>query len=161
MRTDGIIGWYVLMIGLALVIGYTPVRAEERVVPTSAIVPPTHTGTVVSATNTVVAPTSTTTPSGNVSGTQTAVVVATQTAAVAATQTAAVNRSATATLTPGASATAVVVTSTVKPTQTQPGKLPETGITDGIEVWQNQPLIVVMIVTGVLGLAFLFYGQRH
>jgi len=135
MRTDGIIGWYVLMIGLALVIGYTPVRAEDRVVPTSAIVPPTHTATVVSATNTIIAPTSTTTPSGNVSGTQTAVVVATQ--------------------------TAVVATSTVKPTQTQPGKLPPTGITDGIEVWQNQPLIVVMIVTGVLGLAFLFYGQRH
>lgn len=153
MRTDGIIGWYVLMIGLALVIGYTPVRAEDRVVPTSAIVPPTHTATVVSATNTVVAPTSTTTPSGNVSGTQTAVVVATQTAAA--------NQSATATLTPVASATAVVATSTVKPTQTQPGKLPQTGITDGIEVWQNQPLIVVMIVTGVLGLAFLFYGQRH
>jgi hypothetical protein len=34
-------------------------------------------------------------------------------------------------------------------------------VIDGIEVWQNQPLVVVMAVTGLLGLAFLFYSQRN
>lgn len=159
MRTGGVIILWLLMLGLMLTLGYTPIMAREMlVVPTSAIVPPTFTPvtspTVVPATNTVV-PTSV--QSGNVSGTQTAV--------VAATQTAAANLTATpvATATTGATSTAIVivVTSTPQPTKTQPGRLPNTGVIDSIEVWQNQPLVVVMAVTGLLGLAFLFYSQRN
>lgn len=150
MRTGGIILW-LLMLGLTLTLEYTPIMAREMlVVPTSAIVPPTFTPvtspTVVPATNTVV-PTSV--PGGNVSGTQTAVANLTATPV--------------ATATTGATSTAIVivVTSTPQPTKTQPGRLPNTGVIDGIDVWQNQPLVMVMAVTGLLGLAFLFYSQRN
>jgi hypothetical protein len=106
------------------------------------------------ATSTVV-PTSTTAPSGNVGGTQTAVVAATQTAAANLTTTPVATTAATNT------AIIIVVTNTPQPTKAQPGRLPNTGITDGFDVWQNQPLVVVMAVTGLLGLAFLFYSQRN
>lgn len=163
MRTGGVIMLWLMMLGLTLTLGYTPILARDvMVVPTSAIVPPTFTPvaspTAGVATNTVV-PTSTPAPSGDIGGTQTAIVGATQTAAANLTAT------PVATSTMGATSTAIVivVTSTPPPTQTQtqPGRLPNTGITDGIEVWQNQPLVVVMAVTGLLGLAFLFYGQRN
>lgn len=159
MRTGGIIILWLVMLGLTLTVGYTPIQARDAmVVPTSAIVPPTFTPTVSPtagvATNTVV-PTSV--PSGNTSGTQTAVVAVTQTAIanqnLTTTPTATTVRTATAII--------IVITNTPQPTQTQPGRLPNTGIIDGIEVWQNQPLVVVMAVTGLLGLAFLFYGQRN
>lgn len=159
MRTGGVIILWLLMVGLTLTVGYTPILARDvMVVPTSAIVPPTYTPTITptaaAATNTVV-PTSV--PSGNTSGTQTAV--------VAVTQTAIANQNLTttpvATTVSTATAIIVVVTNTPQPTQTQPGRLPTTGVTDGVEVWQNQPLVLVMAVTGLLGLAFLFYGQRH
>jgi hypothetical protein len=94
-----------------------------------------------------------------VSGTQTALALM-----AAMTQTAAANQNLTATATqPMITNTAIVivVTSTPVPTAVQPSRLPNTGITDGIEVWQNQPLVVVMAITGLLGLAFLFYGQRN
>jgi len=166
MRTGGISILWLLMLGLTLIVGYTPTLAREAmVVPTSAIVPPTHTPTssptAAAATNTVV-PTSTTVPSGNVSGTQTAVVAVTQTAVANQNLTATAMQTPVATVT-GATQTAIiiVVTSTPQPTHTQPGRLPNTGIVDGLEVWQNQPLVVVMAVTGLLGLAFLFYGQRN
>lgn len=159
MRTGRIIKLWLLMFGLTLTLGYTPILAREHmVVPTSAIVPPTYTPTIsptaAVATNTV-APTSV--PSGNVSGTQTAVAAVTQTAL--ANQ----NLTTTPVATTGATATAIiiVVTSTPQPTQVQPNRLPNTGISDGIDVWQNQPLVVVMAVTGILGLAFLVYGQRN
>jgi hypothetical protein len=146
------------MLGLTLTLGYTPTMARDvMVVPTSAIVPPTFTPTVsptaAAATNTSVP---TNTSGSNTSGTQTAVVAITQTAVASLTV------MPTATVGTGATNTAIVivVTSTPQPTQTQPGRLPNTGITDGIAVWQNQPLVVVMAVTGILGLAFLVYGQR-
>lgn len=159
MRIGTIIMLWLLVWGVAITIGNTSVRAQERVVPTSAIVPPTYTATAVvsTATNTAVAATSTTVPSGSTSGTQTAVAMVTQTALANQNLTA----TATATPTAAASSTAVVATATIKPTQTQPNRLPNTGIIDGRAVWQNQPLVVVMVVTGVLGLAFLFYGQRN
>lgn len=145
MRTGALIILWLLMVGLTLTQGNIPSYAREMaVVPTSAIVPPTYTAvaspTVVVATSTVVA-------GGNVSATQTA---AAQTATATATAV-------------GATSTAIVivVTSTPVPTAAQPGRLPNTGVVDGIEVWQNQPLVLVMAVTGILGLVFLFYGQRH
>jgi hypothetical protein len=162
MHTGGVSILWLMMLGLTLALGYTPIMAQEvMVVPTSAIVPPTYTPTIsptgMVATNTVV-PTSIS--SGNTSATQTAVVANTQTAIVVATQTAVVN----VTATPAAvtsTAVMIAVTSTPQPTQVQPGRLPNTGIIDGSEVWLNHPLVVVMAVTGLLGLAFLFYGQRH
>lgn len=157
MRTGGIIILWLLMLGLT--IGYSPVLAQEvMVVPTSAIVPPTFTPTVsptaVAATSTT-APTSV--PNNNQSITQTAIVAATQTAVANLTATPVVTSTTAATST----AIVVVVTNTPQPTQVQPGRLPNTGIIDGIDAWQNQPLVVVMAVTGLLGLAFLFYGQRN
>jgi len=164
MRTGGISILWLLMFGLTLALGYTPILARDAmVVPTSAIVPPTFTPTASAtpapATNTVVVPTNTAIASGDVSGTQTALALM-----AAMTQTAAANQNLTATATqPMITNTAIVivVTSTPVPTAVQPSRLPNTGITDGIEVWQNQPLVVVMAITGLLGLAFLFYGQRN
>lgn len=153
MRTGGIIKLWLLMFGLTLTLGYTPILAREHmVVPTSAIVPPTFTPVVsptgVVATSTVVGATSTVVAGGNVSATQTA---------------AAQSATATVAQTVGATNTAIVivVTSTPVATASQPGRLPNTGVVDGVEVWQNQPLVLVMAVTGVLGLVFLFYGQRQ
>ena len=166
MRTGGIIILWLLMLGLTLTVGYTPILARDAmVVPTSAIVPPTFTPTIsptgVVATNTVVPPSATVvptnTPSGNTGGTQTAVAAVTQTAVANQNLT----TTPTATTVHTATAIIIVVTNTPQPTQTQPGRLPNTGIIDGVEVWQNQPLVVVMAVTGLLGLAFLFYGQRN
>lgn len=143
MRTGALIILWLLMVGLTLTQGNIPSYAREMaVVPTSAIVPPTYTAvaspTVVVATSTVVA-------GGNVSATQTAAAQTATATVVGATSTAIV----------------IVVTSTPVPTAAQPGRLPNTGVVDGIEVWQNQPLVLVMAVTGILGLVFLFYGQRH
>lgn len=150
MRTGALIILWLLMVGLTLTQGNIPSYAREMaVVPTSAIVPPTY--TAVASPTSVVA-TSTVAAGGNVSATQTAA-VQTATATVAG---------ATSTVV-GATSTAIVivVTSTPVPTAVQPGRLPNTGVVDGVEVWQNQPLVLVMAVTGILGLVFLFYGQRH
>lgn len=173
MRTGRVSILCLLMLGLML--GYTPLFAQEAmVVPTSAIVPPTFTPTntivttptvtspptvtALAATNTVTAVvlTNTAVPIGS-GGTQTAVAAVTKTALANQNLTATVTQ----TLVPSTTAIIVVVTSTPQPTKTQPSRLPNTGIIDGIEVWQNQPLVVVMAITGILGLAFLFYGQRH
>lgn len=150
---------WLIMWGLVLTTGHTPMFAQERVVPTSAIVPPTYTPTTVVATSTstAVAVTNTVAPSGNTSGTQTAVAMATQTAAAIQNLTA----TATMTPTPAVTSTAVMATATIKPTQVQPGRLPNTGVVDAIAVWQNQPLVFIMVITGVLGIVFMVYGQRR
>lgn len=155
MRTGAIIMLWLLLWGLFITQDSTPLYAEYRVIPTSAIVPPTYTPTATSSTA-VATNTATSTPvwDGSTSSTQTAVAMVTQTAVA--------NLSLTASATPtaAASSTAVAATATPNPTQVQPSRLPNTGVVDSISVWQNQPLFTVMVITGVLGMAFMIYGRR-
>jgi hypothetical protein len=48
----------------------------------------------------------------------------------------------------------------VTPIVVAPQRLPVTGFVDRSDVWQNQGLVALASVFGVIGLAFLLYGRR-